>query len=221
MNEETNKYWIHSYNCIRRFYPENHILIIDDDSDYQYISEKKLYKTTLQQSEYPRRGELLPYYYYLKNKFADTAVILHDSTFITKYIDFTFSKYKFLWHFNHNWDQIDDETTMIQIFNNNNLLHFYKKKNLWRGCFGGMTIISHEYLESVNAKYELRLLLNLVLTRYNRCSFERVIACILQKEHRNVSLFGDIMGYVPFGSVTFTNKDLYKHLPIIKIWTGR
>ncbi len=32
-NELTNQYWIKSIHCIRQFYPENHILIIDDNSD--------------------------------------------------------------------------------------------------------------------------------------------------------------------------------------------
>ena len=46
-DELTNKYWNHCYNCIRKYYPENNILIIDDNSKYEYISEKQLYKTTI------------------------------------------------------------------------------------------------------------------------------------------------------------------------------
>ena len=30
-SELTNKYWIHCYNCIRKYYPENKIIIIDDN----------------------------------------------------------------------------------------------------------------------------------------------------------------------------------------------
>lgn len=67
-NDLTNKYWIHCYNCIRKHYQENHILIIDDNSNYNFITNKELYKTTIINSEYHQRGELLPYYYYLHNK---------------------------------------------------------------------------------------------------------------------------------------------------------
>ena len=58
----TNKYWINCYKCIRQYYPENKILIIDDNSNYEYISNEVLYKTRIIKSEYPGRGELLPYF---------------------------------------------------------------------------------------------------------------------------------------------------------------
>jgi len=61
----TNNYWIRCYDSIRHFYPENSIIIIDDNSDLQFLTEKKLDNTTVINSEYPKRGELLPYYYYL------------------------------------------------------------------------------------------------------------------------------------------------------------
>ena len=180
-NELTNNYWIECYDCIRKFYPENNILIIDDNSNYNYIKEKELYKTNIIKSEYHGRGELLPYYYYLHNKLFDVAVILHDSVFINKYINFDVNTYKMLWSFNSVvCPQIEDETIMIKSFNDSNLLNFYKKKELWKGCFGGMSIITHDYLTLINNKYPISNLLNFVLTRYNRCSLERVIACLLQ-----------------------------------------
>ena len=87
-NPETDKYWNFCYDCIRKYYPENLILIIDDNSNYEYITDRPLYKTATINSEYHGRGELLPYYYFLHNKLFDTAVLLHDSAFINKYIDF-------------------------------------------------------------------------------------------------------------------------------------
>lgn len=90
------------------------------------------------------------------------------------------NKYKLLWEFEHHWDQIENETKMIKAFNDEDLLKFYENKNLWKGCFGGMSIIKHDYLVFINNKYDISKLLNFVLTRYNRCSFERVIACLLQ-----------------------------------------
>lgn len=220
-SELTNQYWIHSYECIRKYYPENHIIIIDDNSDYKYITNVTLYKTSIINSEYPKRGELLPYYYYyLQTKLFDIAVIIHDSVFINKYIDFHVDTYRLLWEFEHDWDQIEDETRMVHLFHNKELLDFYENKKGWKGCFGSMTIISHDFLQKIYKKYDLTLLLNCITTRYNRCSFERVIACILQKEESQQTLLGDIHSYGKHG-IRFHEKNINHHLPIIKVWTGR
>jgi hypothetical protein len=219
-NEHSNKYWQHSYDCIRTFYPENLILIVDDNSNYDYITEKELYKTTIINSEYPKRAELLPYYYYLKNKYFDIAVLIHDSIFINTYINFAVDKYKIIWDFQHLWNNTnEDELLMINLFNDPELLTFYKNKSLWNGCFGGMSIITHDYLTLINSKYNLDLLLNVVLNRHNRCSFERVIGCLLQKEYVLSVLLGDIHEYCKWG-ITFNEKDNH-HLPITKVWSGR
>lgn len=69
---------------------------------------------------------------------------------------------------------------MLLLFNDPNLLIFHENKYLWKGCFGGMTIITYDYLTDINKKYDISKLLDCVLNRYNRCSFERVIACLLQ-----------------------------------------
>ena len=81
-NNITNEYWKECYSCIKRFYPKNRILIIDDNSDYAYVTDDPLDNTMIIRSEYTKRGEYLPYYYYLKTNFCETAVILHDSVFI-------------------------------------------------------------------------------------------------------------------------------------------
>ena len=219
-NERTNKYWIHCYSCIRKYYPENHIMIVDDNSDKSFITNENVYKTTIINSEYHKRGELLPYYYYLHNNLFDTAVIIHDSVFINKYIDMSVEKYKIMWTFEHEWDQIEDETKMMKAFNDSELLAFYEDKTLWKGCFGGMAIITHNYLQHINSKYDISKLLDFIVSRYNRCSFERVIACLLQKEAKMENLLGDIFQYVECG-ISFEKKDTCNHLPIIKIWTGR
>jgi hypothetical protein len=224
-SEATNKYWIHCHECIRKFYPENPILIIDDNSNYSFISEETFSNTRVIQSEFPKRGELLPYYYYLHNPFADSAVILHDSVFINKYIDFSYSAknfpYCFLWEFEHEWDQIEDETRMVQHLGDPDLLSFYENKALWKGCFGCMSLIQHEFLRTVDAKYEFTSkLLNDIKDRYSRSSFERVLACVLQKEATQTTLFGNLHAYMPWG-VSFDNRQKFYHLPIIKVWTGR
>ncbi len=220
-NELTNKYWIKCVNCIRKYYPENKILIIDDNSNYEYITDDDiLYKTTVINSEYPKRGELLPYYYYLHNKLFDIAVIIHDSVLVNTYIDMRVETYKLLWEFDHYCDQPEDETRMIDIFNDLELKKFYENKSLWKGCFGGMAIITHDYLTHVNTKYNISKLLDCVVNRYNRCSFERVIGCLLQKEGKKETLLGNILTYCPWG-IKCTDIHKYTHLPLIKFWSGR
>ena len=125
---------------------------------------------------------------------------------------------------------------MIKLFNDERLLTFYQNKRLWKGCFGGMSIITHEYLVFINNKYDISKLLDHVLTRFNRKSFERVIAVLLQIHWpidtpirtifnlhtylRKKILFGDIHEYTPCFQ-KFNQIDEYAHIPIIKVWTGR
>lgn len=219
-NQFTNQYWIHCYNSIRKYYPENWILIIDDNSNYQHVTHHAVYNTTIIQSEFPGRGELLPYYYYVHNQLFDIAVIIHDSVFVNKYIDFNVDKYKLIWEFEHKWDQIEDERKIINVFNDAELLKFYDNKSLWKGCFGGMVVIRHDFLLEINNKYEISKLLDHILNRYNRCSFERVIACLLQKTQPKTVLYGNIHNYMKW-CTKFHQKESFNHLPLIKVWTGR
>lgn len=231
----TDVYWKECYDSIRKLYPIEPILIVDDNSSPEYLTEKQLENTTIVHSEFPKRGELLPYLYYLQYPIADVVMMLHDSMFISKYIDFsTTNTYVPLWDFDHRWDQPNDEFEMIQLYNTNVLTRFYRVKQLWNGCFGGMTVIRHDFLRFVNAQYDLTKLCKLVVNRYNRQSFERVIGCILQfsqYKHQNLTevgpenkqkpVFGDIHKYCKWNSVHFENRLQYTHLPMIKIWTGR
>ena len=227
-NETTNLYWIHCYHCIRTHYPENKIIIIDDNSNSQFVTNHVIYNTTIIHSEYPGRGELLPYYYYLANKQFDVAVILHDSVFINKPLNVDLQQvntYKMLWEFEHHWDQIEDETRIIDVFRDAELTELYKQPHLWKGCFGGMSIIAHDFLCYINEQYNLAHLLDVVVNRYNRSSFERVIACLFQKcgpekTKINKTLLGNIHKYCPWG-ITWHQKEKYAFLPVTKCWTGR
>lgn len=218
-DDKTNEYWKHSYDCVRRFYPTAPIMIIDDNSAPEYVDYKKvLHNTTIVQSEFPGRGEFLPYYYFLNLKPFDTAVILHDSVFINSQIDTNVSKFRTLWEFEHTWDQIDDETRLVNAFGDPALTNLHNNKDAWKGCFGGMAIVTHEHLANVNARYDINRLIPLIVTRYNRCSFERVISCLLGSNEPSV--LGNIHKYIPWG-VPIEYKDHFAHLPVIKVWTGR
>jgi hypothetical protein len=226
-----NHYWIQCYHSIRKFYPENPIMIIDDNSNPSHVSIIDLYKTNIIHSEFPGRGELLPYYYFYTNKFCDTAVILQDSVFLQKKLDFASVKsYQPLWTFaTHDYDQPEDEEPMIDLFHDLKIKEFYSNKSSWNGCFGGMSIITYEYLDRLHKNFDFRQLLNHVLTRYNRMSFERVIACVLQFFSPNgkmLGFIGDIHEYlfkfnIYFGGIEWENRDQYPSMPIVKIWSSR
>lgn len=233
----TNKYWILCYRSIRKLYPDNKIIIIDDNSNYNFVSKIKLNNAEIIQSAFPKRGELLPYIYYLNNNFFDEAVILHDSVFVNKYIDFSVDQYKFIWEFDHNWDSNYLEMELISLFKNKTLLSFYNNKHQWKGCFGAMTIITHDYLNFVNSNFPLKILLDHVITRPSRCAFERVIACLFQYFKTKETLFGNIHKYGKWGGSGrgvglenwhWNRKDSLltqikrsTHLPLIKVWSGR
>jgi hypothetical protein len=125
-----------------------------------------------------------------------------------------------MWEFDHKWDKRKEEKNMIRLFNDSELLNFYNNYTLWKGCFGAMSIITHDYLTFVNSNYDISKLIDAIQTRSNRCCFERVIACLLQKHWKRETLFGDIHQYCPWG-IPFRDRDAYKHLPVIKVWTGR
>lgn len=232
-SETTNKLWQECYKCIRRFY-DNPIVIIDDNSDSNFLTTLEMTNVTIIQSEYPRRGELLPYYYFLREAFFDTAVILHDSVFIQKPIKFN-KVNRYIWHFTtHQWDNIKGETEYIRKLSNHEpLLDFYNSKEKWYGCFGVMSVITYKMIYDINVKYNFFILLDSIRTRQQRMKLERIFAVILSYESRfkkeDCSYFGDIEKYCPWKfSENYTIENYLEskknnkiNLPIIKIWSGR
>jgi hypothetical protein len=227
-------YWKECYQCIRRFYPTHKIVIIDDNSNMNHLkNDIECVNTTVIQSEFPGRGELLPYYYYLKygKNWFKKAIILHDSVFIQKRVDFHCNLYKILWSFRHTWDTPSHEKELIRSLDNAEiLLDFHDNKHKWVGCFGCMTIISHEFLSYIDSIHNLKNLLNVVKTRDDRCGFERVIACLVQcysydsdSNAPNI-LLNDIHDYVNNKFITFSDYqsgNFNRDLPVVKVWSGR
>jgi len=228
-DQKSNNFWQHSYDCIRQFYPESNILIIDDNSNYDFITNKELDKSTIViQSEFPARGEILPYYYYsrLGNKFCDVAICMHDSMFITAHIDIAaIEKYKMLWDIGcHNGDNIGDEQGIIGVYKDKELSDFYHNKPKWTGCFGAASIVSHDFLMTINDKHDIRDMLDRIKTRVNRQSFERVWGAILQYHHNcpynEKVLIGGILAKCQW-LTWWEHRKEHARRPITKIWYGR
>jgi hypothetical protein len=233
-SEITGKYWIECYNCIRKYY-NNKIIIIDDNSNYDFIDNKELFNCDIINSEFLGRGEILAYYYLYKYKFFKKTFIIHDSVFINKYIDINsfinYNNIKFIWYFTHHWDNELGEIEIInRIDNNKNIKDFYNKKDEWYGCFGLQTIIDYNFLENIVIKYNIFNLLDYIKTRQIRMDFERIFGLICFYENNNlindISLYGKIHHYIHWG-YTYDNylndksNNKLDNLDIVKVWSGR
>ena len=238
----TNKYWNNSVKLLRTFYPNNKIVIIDDNSNQHFVNAEHDYDNVeIIQSEFHGRGELLPYYYYIKHKFFDNAVILHDSVFIHKRVNFE----KLIgipvmpiWHFGRNTEYLNNTLRIATNLKNSFNVRSHLELNdtyitltgeKWAGCFGGQSYINHEFLLRLESKYKITNLVNVVKNRHDRCCLERIFGTLFfienDKNLKTKSLFGKIHSHQQWGypyinyEKDFMNKNLNK--PIIKVWTGR
>lgn len=237
-SEVTNMLWQECYKCIRKFY-DNPIVIIDDNSDSKFLTTLEMTNTTIIKSEYPKRAELLPYYYFLKEAWFDTAVILHDSVFIQEPIKFD-KPNLYMWHFiTHLYDNREVEMNYIRKLKDyERLLEFYTSTGKWNGCFGVMSIITYKMIHDINMKYNFFILLNTVTTREERMCIERVFAVILAYEtdinKDDCSYFGNIETFCKWNfDETYTMVNYFEDkknnnitfnnikLPIVKLWSGR
>lgn len=241
-SEKTNKYWNHNVKLLRTLYPLRKIIIIDDNSDYNFVKPDFSYNNLqIIQSEFPGRGELLPYYYFLKYNFFENAVILHDSVFLHKRINFE----KFnginvlpLWHFYSDKENIENTKRIISYLKNNFLINnkisnefniLGMKTDKWCGCFGVQSYINLAFLQGLQKKYNITNLIHHVKCRADRSCLERIFGAIFFTESSSLfskkSLLGDIITYEKWGySFEQYTSDLKKgtiRRHVVKVWTGR
>jgi hypothetical protein len=226
-SEETNQYWIEAYNCIRKFYKEEYIFIIQDNCDMSFFSiPYPLHNCVFIESEFPGRGEILAYYYFFKIRKTPIAIILHDSSFIQSKLSLTYTKtIDYLWDFTLFHHKEDEERMLLSsLKEQNKLFHIYDNVK-WKGCFGLQSVVNLSFIDELVKTYDLFNLLNHVQGRSLRCAMERVfsIICIshdatILKKH---AIYGDIssMGW----GRTFSSYREKKRDPgeILKVWTGR
>jgi hypothetical protein len=236
-SEKTNNYWIECVNQIRTFYPNNPIAIIDDNSNYDFVKNDgvNLYNVTIIQSEYPQRGEFLPYYYLYKKQLFNTAVFFHDSVYIVKPIDVdSVNNVKFLWDFESKIKENPErEKEMLSVMNySNELIKFYEDEIGWKGCWGAMSIINYDFLKTIYEKYNFDALLNQITSRTDRMCFERIfgLVCIFENKQllNEPSVDGDAMQYFSkYQYINFDNyienknTDYFDGVKIIKVFSGR
>lgn len=244
-SELTNKYWNQCVKLIRTFYPLRQIVIIDDNSNQKFVKSDHEYKNlTIIQSEFPQRGELLPYIYYLRYKWFPNAVIIHDSLFIHRRI--AFERFNIpvlpLWHHKYDKENIGNILRLASALSNNRILikRLTKKEEVvtsfgfsnekFNLCFGGQCYIKLSFLEDLQNKYNINNLINVVRNRTDRCSLERILGLLFCQEYPKLcftaSLFGDITIKPRSFHYNYDdyNNDLNKGkviTPFVKVWTGR
>lgn len=240
-SEKTNKYWNHSVKLLRTYYPHRKIIIIDDNSNQEFVKADFDYKNIeIIKSEFPGRGELLPYYYFIKNNYFDNAIIIHDSVFFHKRINFELLKnieVLPLWFFYSDKENLENTLRISNVLKNNYTL-IQKLKNdtinmmpkqTWYGCFGIQSYINRKFLLNLESKYNITNMIHPVTCRSDRCCLERIMGCIFFTENKIISekksLLGDIMKYQNWG---YTFDEYMENLKkgtinrsVIKIWTGR
>jgi len=249
-SQQTNEYWNRSVKLLNHLYPSKKIILIDDNSNYEFIKEKSQDYKNLEiiQSEYPGRGELLPYYYFYKRSAPfKNAVILHDSVFFHKRISFEkLAKYDVLpfWNFKPDNENYLNSLRLVSTMKNNHLINNHLiynnisnksfairgilEKDAWKGCFGVQSYINHDFLIHLVDKYNLFQLLPFVKCRADRCCLERIFGILfsLESKYKNASLLGNIHQYQPRFDYTYDKykADLAnKKIPhaVVKVWTGR
>jgi len=231
-----NELWMASYQSVRRFYT-NQIIIIDDNSNINTVNGK-LVNTEVIQSEYNGAGEVLPYYYFFTNKWADRMVFLHDSMFLhRRFTDEELSgSVRFHWHFSNTEIRNDRKigTYLSMLQNPEELLEFVNQpESAWNGCFGAASIIDLDIVMQLEEAYSFFSTLVLsIKTRKDRETFERLFGIVLHYNNLIVepfSNFGNIVHYPgAFESqVTTPDQGAYAlsqknyDTAIIKVWRGR
>ena len=244
-SEKTNEYWNQSVKLIKTFYPNNQIVIIDDNSNLEYLKSDREYSDLIViDSEYPRRGELLPFIYFLKYKWFDNAIIIHDGVFIHKRIPFEHFNFPVLplWH--HPGDKDEDNIRnvmrlVIRLKNNYKLNSKISSRdvnvlgmnqNEYNICFGCQCYINLHFLEMIENKYNISNLVNYVVCRTDRCALERVMGLIFSEEYIELKNIKSLLGLIVNHYKAF-RYDYSEYIDnfnqgkiiqqVVKVWTGR
>lgn len=233
-DEKTGTLWKKAHDSVRKFYPDESIVVIDDNSPLPPNIEG-LENVTFIRSEYPGAGELLPYLYFLKFKWADRMIFLHDSMALIR--PFTEEELaplvKFHWHFSDLPEEdakTPIEELLAELHNGDELIQF-KRHAKWDGAFGVASLIHINVLEDLSEKYGFPdRLKQIVHTRNQRMALERVFGILLERSEyfkdQKSSNFGSILEFPHAFHTTVTEQELDEITAtypgaIIKTWHGR
>jgi len=223
-----NDLWLACYHSIRQFYT-NQIIIIDDNSSVNTVNGK-LVNTEIIQSEFNGAGEILPYYYFNKEKWADTMIFMHDSMvlhrlFTDEELD---HEVVFHWHFKETNEVVTKKTlSLLASITKSKEIEEFAKSNTWIGAFGCSGIIDYTIVSMLEEKYKISKLVTVIRTRKQRELVERILGILLSFEKKVVSNFGDILNYPYKFETNNLQTSLYNisqvnyNTAIVKLWRGR
>jgi hypothetical protein len=229
----TNEYWKRCYHNIRTYFPTNPIMIVDDNSNREFLTEDDVDFSDViivYSKTYKGAAEFLPYYYFHKLQPFPIAVIIHDSVFIHSAIPFSLrddEPIRFVWTIPHLWDEdalpfLEEITEGMP--HRDRLLATYKHKDWW-GSFGAMSIIRWSFLNQMNQDHRLFQQISRIKTRDHRSAWERLLG-LLAYEYvpygMQFAQFRNINHYLKMG-ITYEEYCSHKYdiFPIVKVWTGR
>jgi hypothetical protein len=226
-SKQTDYYWKECYTCIRKWY-DAPILIVDDSSNVEFLHDnlKLVNCNIIYDTENKGCGELLGYYYYHLLKPFKTAVILHDSIFIQKWIDFSLQgNMQFLWTFNSAWDhELESyyKELCLSMPLYEEIMAFYHLRR-FRGCFGLMSVITWDFLDLLVEDGLLLALGQIKGRRDARSALERVLGFMAFRRDPSIQAkLGEIHSYMRWGT-TFLEYlgGSVSNLEVVKVWTGR
>lgn len=241
-SENADRVWKKCLEQVRKCYPTEPVVIIDDNSDYQYIKTDNVnfVNCTIINSEIKRAGEMLPYYYFYKYHWFDKMLFIHDSVFIEKRIEYReISKVKAVWHFDPVGSSNEESeysaiTELIPHLNHNEeLTRLYGNSAEWKGDYGVMSLITYSYVKHIMEKYNIINMIQKVDSRIKRMACERIMGLIFSHDDpsfvKNPSIIGNYLntfnnqlnysyGYEHY--MEDVNKNIMK-APINKLFFGR
>ena len=233
-DERHNHLYKECYDAIRKFHPDLKIVIIDDNSNKQILKEHNMKNVEIIQSDYPARGEYLPYWYLLHRKMFKKAIIIQDSMILNTRVEYEkVNDYKFLYEFTSDRVNSDEVNILIDNSKKPKKLHALYNSNNWVGCFGATMVITSEFLEKVEDTIGITRWVPLIDSRSMRMGLERCIAlaCIYTKgSNTDHSLFGSLYDTQIINDPELSTKHTIEIYladktrikdSIIKIWNGR
>jgi len=198
--------WYKCYRSIREYYPHHFIVIIDNLSNPLLLKNYELKDEQLKTIIYTENasGELLPFWYFWKEKWSDYMIFLHDSMYLNRLIDLK-EKDVMFWHFDANHGKLPLEITiqcMLKKMKNHTTLLKTFDSNKWTGCFGSSCILSWNTVNVFAMKYELFSLLSIMISRIKRKCLERIIGILFYLEvYEHKSYFGSVSKCPYFGYI--------------------
>ena len=127
---------------------------------------------------------------------------------------------------------VDQRRIISSLQRHGALLDFHNHQHQhWDSAFGGMSVVTHSYLQKIHEQHDLGKLIQSVSTRYQRMSFERVIGCILcfhcqdKAKHKDNHVCLGVIGKYCQWNLKYNSPKMNEYtetdMPFIKVWSGR